>query len=182
MLNSYIWRWEFPLPHTLPCVLIYWFVNTQFWFCKWCHKLHGSETLKPINTVVRKQDCRSLHCYLTFALTTEHFRNKQAMDPWLRKLQAYSDSCLVLHHPQLTRCQCSAAAPPHSGTQDHSCLSAMWWIRSGQSHYSIRSNDRPCPWHASPSVLFFPKADPLAAAWDVTCPLSTEGNLACDKM
>lgn len=126
MLNSYIWGWGFPLPHALPCVLIYWFVNIQFWFCKWCHELWGSETLKPINRVMRKQDCRSLRCYLTFALTMKHFRNKQAIYLWLWKLQADSKSCLISYHPHLTHCQCGGAASPHSGTQDHSCLSAMW--------------------------------------------------------
>lgn len=109
MLNSSIWRWGFPLPHTLSCVLIYWFVNIQFWFCKWCHKLWGSETLKPINRVMRKQECISLHCYLTFALTIRHFKNKQAIYLWLWKLQADSkSSCLITH----SSCTASAVLLP----------------------------------------------------------------------
>lgn len=151
---------------------VYSYVNIQFWFCKWCHKLWGSETQKPINRVMRKQDCRSLHCYLTFALTIKHFRNKQAMDPRLRKLQADSkSSCLILHH-QSSCTGSTVLLPPLTLAPKitHACLPC------GESGVDRAITPSGCPRYTSLSVLFFPKADSLNAAWDVTCPFPVEGN------
>lgn len=172
MLNSYIWRRVFPLPHALPCVSMYWFVNVQFWFCKWCHKLCSSEAPKPINRVTRKQDCRALHCYLTFALTTRHFRNKQAMDPWLRKLQVDSkSSCLIL----LTHSSCTAGVallPPLTlaPKMTHGCLPCS----ESCSELGVM------PGHVHDTHLLV-CCSSWTAAWDVTCPFPTEGNLAQEQ-
>lgn len=61
---GFIWSWLY---------YVYWYADLWIY-----NSDFGNDVISF--RVVRKQACRSLHCYLTFALTIKHFRNKQTMD------------------------------------------------------------------------------------------------------
>lgn len=101
------------------------------------------------------------------------------MDPRFRTLQAYSRlSQLVFVSFYITRSSCTGGAvllPPLTLAPKIMLISSAW--HAVNEEWERAWHDRPCPWHMSPSALFFPKAHFLAAACDMTI----MGNLAWDK-